>query len=155
MTLRAIFAKPIAGCVIQRICIPRLLIETASYDVASDACQALRSGPEAPPVVYHSADDSPGSDSLLVIFPTARLGGAVQVDPIKPTLKPPGIKLLTRKHDEPLSNFAFKFNLRRYNWGFGSRRTQRSLGRRGPGQGLALVPISAQLERTLPSHDPN
>jgi len=39
---------------------------------------------------------------------------AVQVDPIKPTLKAPGTKRLKLKHDEPLSNFAFKFNLRRY-----------------------------------------
>ena len=42
-------------------------------------------------------------------------GRAVQVDPIKPKLKPPGAKRLKHKHDEPLSSFAFKFNLRRYN----------------------------------------
>jgi len=38
----------------------------------------------------------------------------VQVDPIRPTLKLPGTKRLKLKHDEPLSNFYFKFNLRRY-----------------------------------------
>jgi hypothetical protein len=38
----------------------------------------------------------------------------VQVDPIKPKLKLPGTKHLKLKCDEPLSNFAFKFNLRRY-----------------------------------------
>jgi hypothetical protein len=38
----------------------------------------------------------------------------VQVDPIKPTLKAPGIKRLKLKCAEALSNFAFKFNLRRY-----------------------------------------
>jgi len=38
----------------------------------------------------------------------------VQVDHIKPTLKAPGIKSLKRTYDEPLSNFAFKFNLCRY-----------------------------------------
>jgi hypothetical protein len=38
----------------------------------------------------------------------------VQVDPIKPTLKAPGIKLVKLKHDKPLSNIAFKFNLHRY-----------------------------------------
>jgi hypothetical protein len=38
----------------------------------------------------------------------------VQVDPIKPTLKAPGIKLLKLKYDTPLSNFAFEFNLHRY-----------------------------------------
>jgi hypothetical protein len=36
----------------------------------------------------------------------------VQVDPIKPKLKPPGSKRLIRKCDEPLSMFAFSFNLR-------------------------------------------
>jgi len=41
----------------------------------------------------------------------------VQVDPIKPMLKAPGTKRLKRKCDEPPSNFAFKFNLRRYNKG--------------------------------------
>jgi len=38
----------------------------------------------------------------------------VQVDPIKPTLKAPGIKLLKLKCDKPLSKFGFKFNSRRY-----------------------------------------
>ena len=42
-------------------------------------------------------------------------GGAVQVDPIKATSKAPGTKRLRPKYDEPLSNFAFKCNLRRYN----------------------------------------
>ena len=36
----------------------------------------------------------------------------MQVDPIKPMLKAPGTKRLKLKHDEPLLNFAFKFNLR-------------------------------------------
>jgi hypothetical protein len=40
-------------------------------------------------------------------------GRAVQVDPIKPTLKPSGAKRLTLKYDEPLSTFAFKSKLRR------------------------------------------
>ena len=38
----------------------------------------------------------------------------MQLDPIKPTLKAPGIKLLKLKYDKLLSNFASKFNLRRY-----------------------------------------
>jgi len=38
----------------------------------------------------------------------------VQVDPIKPTVKPPGTKNLKLLHDGPPSKFAFKFNLRRY-----------------------------------------
>ena len=40
-------------------------------------------------------------------------GGALQVDPIKLTLKAPGSERLKLKYDEPLSNVAFKFNLRR------------------------------------------
>ena len=47
---------------------------------------------------------------------TTRLhrGRAVQVDPMKPTLKAPGSKRFEIKYDQLLSNFAFKFNLRRY-----------------------------------------
>jgi hypothetical protein len=41
----------------------------------------------------------------------------VQVDPIKPTLNPPGSKRLKLKWDILLSTFAFKFNLRRYSEG--------------------------------------
>jgi hypothetical protein len=44
-------------------------------------------------------------------------GRAVQVDPVKPTLKAPGTEHLKLKHDKRLSIFAFKFNLRRYNAG--------------------------------------
>ena len=44
------------------------------------------------------------------------LNGEVgQVDPIKPKLKAPGTKRLKLKYDEPISNFAFKFKLRRCN----------------------------------------
>ena len=39
----------------------------------------------------------------------------MQVDPIKPKLKPPGTKRLKLEYDGLLSNFGFKFNLRRYN----------------------------------------
>ena len=46
-----------------------------------------------------------------------RRGEAVQVDPFKPKLKPPGTKRLKLKYDELPSNFAFKFNLRRYSEG--------------------------------------
>jgi len=41
-------------------------------------------------------------------------GRAVQVDPIRPNLELPGAKHLKLNCDEALSNFAFKFNLRRY-----------------------------------------
>ena len=39
----------------------------------------------------------------------------MQVDPIKTNFKLPGTKRLRLKCDGPLSNFAFKFKLRRYN----------------------------------------
>ena len=38
----------------------------------------------------------------------------MQVNPIKPMLKPPGTKHLKLKYDELLSSLAFKFNFRRY-----------------------------------------
>ena len=39
----------------------------------------------------------------------------MQVDPIKPTLKAPGIELFKLQCDKPLSKFGFNFNLRRFN----------------------------------------
>jgi len=42
-------------------------------------------------------------------------GEEVQVDPIKPVMKPPGIESLKLKFDELLSSFAFRFKLRHYN----------------------------------------
>jgi hypothetical protein len=54
-------------------------------------------------------------------------GRAVQVDPIKPTLKASGTKRLKLQYDEPLSKVAFKFNLRRYTkGGAGIRRRRHS-----------------------------
>jgi len=47
--------------------------------------------------------------------PSHRHGRAVLFDPIKPTFKPPGCMLLKLRYDGPVSNFAFNFNLRRYN----------------------------------------
>jgi hypothetical protein len=44
----------------------------------------------------------------------AARGRAVQVDPIKPTLKPPGTKRLKLEYGKLLSRFALNFNLRRY-----------------------------------------
>ena len=54
-------------------------------------------------------------------------GREVQVEPIKPTLKAPGTKRLKPKCDEPLSNFAFNFNLRRYTTEFADTTLQWSL----------------------------
>jgi hypothetical protein len=44
------------------------------------------------------------------------LGRAVQVEPMKPTLKAPGTKRLKLNHYRLLSSFGFKINLRRYTW---------------------------------------
>jgi len=44
----------------------------------------------------------------------ARQGRPVQVDPVKPTLKGPRTKRLKLRFYGPVSNFAFKFKLRRY-----------------------------------------
>jgi len=41
-------------------------------------------------------------------------GRAVQVNPTKPTLKAPRTECLKLEHEKALSNFGFKFNLRRY-----------------------------------------
>jgi hypothetical protein len=41
-------------------------------------------------------------------------GRAVQVHPVKPTLKAPGTKRLKLKYNILLSSFAFNFNLRQY-----------------------------------------
>ena len=48
---------------------------------------------------------------------TCVLGRAVQVNPIKQTRKPYGTISLKQKYCKLLSNFAFTFNLRRYNLG--------------------------------------
>jgi len=60
--------------------------------------------------------------ALTLAFNTNMFGGlthyasgrAVQVDPIKHTLKAPGTKCLKLKYDELLSSFASNFNLRQY-----------------------------------------
>jgi hypothetical protein len=60
--------------------------------------------------------NGPPSDKRFDVVPKAfaRKGRAVQVDPIKPMLKAPGVKHSKLICDEPLSTFAFKFNWRRY-----------------------------------------
>ena len=51
------------------------------------------------------------------IQPRVGLGRAVQVHPIKLTLKAPGIERSKLKYDELLSIYAFNFSLRRYSSG--------------------------------------
>jgi len=79
--------------------------------------------------------------------PGGVLGRAVQVDPIKPALKAPGTKRLELIYDGPLSDFAFKFKLRRYT-SCAPRTSSSTRTRATPtcGQGLTLVHVTAQLE---------
>ena len=56
---------------------------------------------------YPPADEPPELD----------LGKAVQVEPMQPMLKTPGTERLKLEYNEPPSNFAFKFYLRRYTLG--------------------------------------
>jgi len=64
-------------------------------------------------LMWHALSVRPSAAGALG---AAALGRAVQVDPIKPPLKPPGTWRLKLKYDEPLSNLAFNFNLRHYSW---------------------------------------
>jgi len=64
---------------------------------------------------YREAPKVPGSDEAFGEEGLGTCHGrAVQADPIKPTLKALGIKLLKLRYEELLSKIAFKFNLRRY-----------------------------------------
>jgi len=71
----------------------------------------------------------------------------VQVDPIKPKLKPPGTKRLKLNCDILLSTCALKSNMRHYS------KVERSW------EGIAgrgfLIPNSAQLELIRPPFDPD
>jgi serine/threonine protein kinase len=70
-----------------------------------DGCKPLAHG------IIHR-DIKPAN--ILVHRGPSDLGRAVQVDPMKPKLKPPGTKGLKLKCDILPSHYAFKFNLRRY-----------------------------------------
>jgi len=54
---------------------------------------------------------TPGTPSGWAPPGPGTLGRAVQIDPIKPTLKAPGTTCCKPKYDEPPSNLAVKFNL--------------------------------------------
>ena len=70
-----------------------------------DECKPLHTGVQRP----QAARDVPGVEQ------DAGHGRPVQLDPIKPMLKPPGTKHLKLNCDGLLSSFAFESNLRRYN----------------------------------------
>jgi len=89
----------------------------AYCDVARSIWAALREG-HAAAAAHHGGP--PGGRGLRGVAPQHQLhrhgvrgphSRAVQVDPIKPKLKPPGTKRLKLECDGPLSNFAFKFKL--------------------------------------------
>ena len=64
---------------------------------------------------FFASELDPARPLRLVLLHALPPGKAVQVDPtMKPKLKPPGTKRLKLKCDVLPSNFAFKFNLRRY-----------------------------------------
>ena len=74
----------------------------------------------------------------LLSSPSERVSSArgrpVQVDPIKPKLKPPGTKRLKLKCDILLPTSAFKSDLRRYNGGGGRYHFQRLAHHQGHGE---------------------
>ena len=73
-------------------------------------------------------------------------GRAVQLDPMKPTLKAPRTtsKRLKLTYDEPLSIFAFNFNLRCYNADNASKGAVMGMAELGAGQ-----PCSGRAWQTL------
>jgi hypothetical protein len=72
----------------------------ASYDVVSKICQAIGMG----------GSRRARRGEIRGVAP----GKAVQLEPMIPVLKPPGIERLKPEYDELLSKIAFNFNLRRY-----------------------------------------
>jgi len=95
-------------------------------------------------------------------------GRAVQVDPMKPMVKPPGTERLKLKCDILLSTSAFKSNLRRYRAGSGESTSPRTTSGRSaanspePGSTGTSRPVSgrqgltpvALLTDTLVHHGP-
>ena len=71
-----------------------------------DECKPLKLG-------FTPRADAPKCAASDAEFDPLPPGRAVQVDPIKPTLKVPGTERLKLKYHETLSTFAFKFSLRR------------------------------------------
>jgi hypothetical protein len=69
----------------------------------------------------------------------------VQIELIKPKLKPPGTKHLKRKCDKLLSNFAFNFNLRRYTMGLPVGRHIAATNANGAVHGRGLHSSTCQL----------
>jgi hypothetical protein len=74
-----------------------------------------------PPVCFALMATIYAGYGYMMVWVPKQQGGAVQVDPVKPTLKARISERLKLRCDDLLSNFAFKFNLRRY-----TKRTKRT-----------------------------
>ena len=85
----------VSPCYLAPVLLNRLLLPT------------LKANPAVGRIVHVTCAAAQSSKVTPV---TLELGRAVQVDPMKPKLKPPGTKRLKLQYDEPPSNFAFKFN---------------------------------------------
>ena len=62
---------------------------------------------------------------------------------MKSTLKPPGTKRLKLEHENPLSSFAFNFNLRCYIWNLHSSSDDGEAARVWRAEQVGLVPLLA------------
>ena len=70
-----------------------------------------------------------GFHMIFDAFPeNVERGEAVQVEPIKSNMKAPGAQRLKLKYDNPISSFAFNFNLRRYSVGCLRRQKYTTMG---------------------------
>jgi hypothetical protein len=74
----------------------------------------LHSDEETETETQRGGGDSEGGGGGNGSAAGSTLGRAAQVDPIKPTMKAPVTKRLKLKYDEPLSNLALNFTLRRH-----------------------------------------
>jgi len=101
-------------CIIDwgKSCAQRIPLNVLMLSKIVDECTPLAVGRARPLQqlgrvlpVHRNADEAPGR--------------AVQVDPIKPTLKAPGTERLKLKHEELLSHFGYKFKMRRYSLDIG------------------------------------
>jgi hypothetical protein len=93
-----------------------------------DECKPLPLGQHVR-ISYTDAAGAVVSRPYTPITSDDDLGWAVQVRPIKPMLKLPGTTRLKLGYEEPPSDSAFKFNLRRYtraSWSSASKCTNRA-----------------------------
>ena len=68
-------------------------------------------------ILLYGVTDKEADGATITLAYVPPQGRAVHVGPMEPTLKAPRTQRLKLKYDVPLSNFALKFNLRRYSKG--------------------------------------